>query len=62
MKLFHNLNIKNFNFYFNQLANYCDNFMRTGTNGLNKVELEKKFDDIITLFRFIDDKDIFGKV
>lgn len=36
--------------------------MKTGTNGLNEVELEKKLDDIINIFRYVHDKDIFGKV
>ena len=36
--------------------------MRTGTKGLNESALEKKLDEIIFVFRYLEDKDLFSKV
>ena len=44
------------------MANDFDQFMKSGTKGLNETEIEKKIDDIITIFRYIEDKDVYIQV
>lgn len=36
--------------------------MRSGTKGLNEEVLDKKLDDIMFVFRYLEDKDLFNKV
>ena len=44
------------------MVSYLDQLMKSGTKGLNETETEKKLDDIITIFQYIEDKDVFIQV
>lgn len=43
------------------LAKYCDSILKKSTKNLSDVELDEKLSDIIIIFKYIDDKDIFQK-
>jgi cullin 4 len=41
------------------IAKYLDGMLRTGNKGYSEEELENTLDRVLTLFRFIDGKDVF---
>lgn len=43
------------------LAKYCDSILKKSTKNLSDAELDEKLSDIIIIFKYIDDKDIFQK-
>jgi len=43
------------------IAKYCDIILRKGSKNLEEAALCRKLDQIITVFKYIDDKDIFQK-
>lgn len=45
-----------------QLAKYCDNLLKKSAKGMTENEVEDKLTSFITVFKYIDDKDIFQKV
>lgn len=45
-----------------QLARYCDNLLKKSAKGMTENEVEDKLTSFITVFKYIDDKDIFQKV
>uniref|UniRef100_A0A669BAT1 Cullin-2 n=1 Tax=Oreochromis niloticus TaxID=8128 RepID=A0A669BAT1_ORENI len=44
------------------LAKYCDNLLKKSAKGMTENEVEDKLTSFITVFKYIDDKDIFQKV
>lgn len=45
-----------------QLAKYCDNLLKKSAKGMTENEVEDKLTSFITVFKYIDDKDVFQKV
>uniref|UniRef100_A0A3P8VWD4 Cullin 2 n=1 Tax=Cynoglossus semilaevis TaxID=244447 RepID=A0A3P8VWD4_CYNSE len=43
------------------LARYCDNLLKKSAKGMTENEVEDKLTSFITVFKYIDDKDIFQK-
>nr|XP_019943416.1 PREDICTED: cullin-2 isoform X1 [Paralichthys olivaceus] len=43
------------------LAKYCDNLLKKSAKGMTENEVEDKLTSFITVFKYIDDKDIFQK-
>ncbi|XP_063611017.1 cullin-2-like [Penaeus indicus] len=43
------------------LARYCDTLLKKSTKGLNESEVDDKLGHSITIFKYIDDKDVFQK-
>uniref|UniRef100_V5I8I2 Cullin-5 n=1 Tax=Anoplophora glabripennis TaxID=217634 RepID=V5I8I2_ANOGL len=43
------------------LAKYCDTLLRTSSKGISESEVDEKLADSITIFEYIDDKDVFQK-
>ncbi|KAM5292587.1 LOW QUALITY PROTEIN: cullin-2-like [Ctenodactylus gundi] len=43
------------------LAQHCDNLLKKSGKGMTKDELEDKLTSLITVFQYIDDKDVFQK-
>ncbi|XP_076032202.1 cullin 2 [Oratosquilla oratoria] len=43
------------------LARYCDSLLKKSTKGLNESEVDDKLGQSITIFKYIDDKDVFQK-
>ncbi|EGG13492.1 cullin B [Cavenderia fasciculata] len=43
------------------LAKYCDLLLKKGAKTTEEVELEEKLGQIIVLFKYVDDKDVFQK-
>ncbi|XP_031562580.1 cullin-2-like [Actinia tenebrosa] len=43
------------------LAKYCDIVLKKSTKNLTDVELDEKLSEVIIIFKYIDDKDIFQK-
>ena len=41
------------------LVNDFGQFMKSGTKALNETEIEKKIGDIINIFKYIRDKDVY---
>lgn len=50
-----------YNFLF-ELAKYCDNLLKKSAKGMTENEVEDKLTSFITVFKYIDDKDVFQKV
>ena len=48
--------------YFFKLAKYCDNLLKKSAKGMTENEVEDKLTSFITVFKYIDDKDVFQKV
>uniref|UniRef100_A0A3Q2YSC3 Cullin 2 n=1 Tax=Hippocampus comes TaxID=109280 RepID=A0A3Q2YSC3_HIPCM len=44
-----------------KLAKYCDNLLKKSAKGMTENEVEDKLTSFITVFKYIDDKDIFQK-
>lgn len=45
-----------------ELAKYCDNLLKKSAKGMTENEVEDKLTSFITVFKYIDDKDVFQKV
>ncbi|KAK1794891.1 hypothetical protein P4O66_010091, partial [Electrophorus voltai] len=43
------------------LAKYCDNLLKKSAKGMTENEVEDKLSSFITVFKYIDDKDVFQK-
>lgn len=43
------------------LAKYCDTLLKKSSKGLNESEVDDKLGSSITIFKYIDDKDVFQK-
>lgn len=43
------------------LCRYCDTLLKKSTKGLNESEVDDKLGHSITIFKYIDDKDVFQK-
>jgi cullin 2 len=43
------------------LAKHCDSLLRKTAKGISENEVEEKLNNSITIFKYIDDKDIFQK-
>uniref|UniRef100_A0A4W4EJI8 Cullin family profile domain-containing protein n=1 Tax=Electrophorus electricus TaxID=8005 RepID=A0A4W4EJI8_ELEEL len=44
-----------------KLAKYCDNLLKKSAKGMTENEVEDKLSSFITVFKYIDDKDVFQK-
>lgn len=42
-------------------SRYCDSLLKKSTKGLNESEVDDKLAQSITIFKYIDDKDVFQK-
>lgn len=43
------------------LAKYCDSLLKKSTKNLPDNEIDEKLNDVITIFRYLGDKDVFQK-
>jgi len=43
------------------LAKYCDTLLKKSTKGISESEIDEKLLQSITVFKYIDDKDVFQK-
>lgn len=43
------------------LAKYCDTLLKKSSKGISESEVEEKLSQSITIFKYIDDKDVFQK-
>ncbi|ESO08238.1 hypothetical protein HELRODRAFT_190953 [Helobdella robusta] len=43
------------------LAKYCDNLLKRGGKTVNEYELDEKLQASITIFKYLNDKDVFNK-
>ncbi|KAI4454581.1 cullin [Holotrichia oblita] len=43
------------------LAKYCDTLLKKSSKGISEAEIEEKLSQSITIFKYIDDKDVFQK-
>ncbi|KAK9880642.1 hypothetical protein WA026_011881 [Henosepilachna vigintioctopunctata] len=43
------------------LAKYCDTLLKKSSKGITEYEVEEKLSQSITIFKYIDDKDVFQK-
>ncbi|XP_045120266.1 cullin-2-like isoform X2 [Portunus trituberculatus] len=43
------------------LARYCDTLLKKSTKGLNESEVDDKLGHSITIFKYVDDKDVYQK-
>lgn len=48
-------------FIFFQLAKYCDTLLKKSSKGLSDTEIDDKLTKSITIFKYIDDKDVYQK-
>jgi hypothetical protein len=44
-----------------QLARYCDSLLRKSQKGISESEIDEKLNNSITVFKYLDDKDVFQK-
>ncbi|KAK2105142.1 Cullin-2 [Saguinus oedipus] len=44
-----------------KLAKYCDNLLKKSAKGMTENEVEDRLTSFITVFKYIDDKDVFQK-
>jgi len=44
-----------------QLAKYCDNLLKKSQKGISESEIDDKLNNSITVFKYLDDKDVFQK-
>jgi cullin 2 len=47
---------------FFKLARYCDGLLKKSVKGTNETETDDKLSQSITVFKYLDDKDIFNRV
>lgn len=45
-----------------QLARYCDSLLKKTTKGVTESEIDDRLSQSITVFKYLDDKDVFQKV
>ena len=45
-----------------QLAKYCDNLLKKSSKGISESELDDKLASCITVFKYLDDKDVYQRV
>ncbi|XP_033762061.1 cullin-2-like isoform X2 [Pecten maximus] len=43
------------------LAKYCDNLLKKSSKGISEMELDDKLSSCITVFKYLDDKDVFQR-
>ncbi|RWS21681.1 cullin-2-like protein, partial [Leptotrombidium deliense] len=43
------------------LARYCDSLLKKSSKGMNETEIDEKLTQSVTVFKYIDDKDVFQK-
>lgn len=43
------------------LAKYCDSLLKKNTKNFTEAEIEEKLNNVITIFKYLDDKDVFQK-
>ena len=43
------------------LAKYCDSLLKKSTKNLPDGEIDDKLNNVITIFKYLDDKDVFQK-
>merc|ERR1719362_1268475 len=43
------------------LAKYCDNLLKKSQKGISENEIDDKLNNSITVFKYLDDKDVFQK-
>ncbi|XP_060534428.1 cullin-2 [Cylas formicarius] len=43
------------------LAKYCDTLLKKSSKGITEAEVDEKLTESITIFKYIDDKDVFQK-
>ena len=41
------------------LARYCDQLLKKGSKGASETDVEKTLDDILIVFKYIEEKDVF---
>lgn len=44
-----------------QLARYCDSLLKKSQKGISENEIDDKLSNSITVFKYLDDKDVFQK-
>ena len=44
-----------------QLAKYCDTLLKKSQKGMSESEIDDKLNSSITVFKYLDDKDVFQK-
>ena len=45
-----------------QLAKYCDNLLKKSSKGMSESEVDDRLAQSITIFKYLDDKDIYQRV
>ena len=45
-----------------QVARYCDTLLKKSAKGMSENEIDDKLSQSITVFKYLDDKDIFQRV
>lgn len=50
-----------FSLAFFKLARYCDSLLRKSQKGMSENEIDDKLSASITVFKYLDDKDVFQK-
>lgn len=45
-----------------QLSKYCDNLLKKSSKGVSESEMDDKLTNCITVFKYLDDKDVFQRV
>lgn len=44
------------------LVRHCDQLLKKGAKGLNENDLDDKLAGVVTIFKYIEDKDVFNKI
>ena len=44
------------------MAKYCDSLLKKSTKGMSETEIDDKLTQSITVFKYLDDKDIYQRV
>lgn len=59
-----NINLQNMSEIFSllQLSKYCDNLLKKSSKGVSESEMDDKLTNCITVFKYLDDKDVFQRV
>lgn len=59
-----NINLQNISEIFSllQLSKYCDNLLKKSSKGVSESEMDDKLTNCITVFKYLDDKDVFQRV
>lgn len=43
------------------LSKYCDNLLKKSSKGMSETEIDDKLSHSITIFKYVDDKDVFQR-